>query len=170
MRKAVSSFCNSWPSNHRLNKRRLRSPVAGTVLVSNVVNPGKVVQSGETVAEIAANNSSLLLSAAIPDRDAGFIEKGMTAQIKFDAYSYQDFGTIPGKVISISANTKTDENLGEVYRVEIELERDYVLEESKKVLFKPGQIATADIVIRRLRILDVLLEPIKKIQRDGINL
>lgn len=157
-------------ANNRLEKRKLRSPVAGTVLASNVINPGKVVQSGETVAEIAADDSSLLLSAAIPDRDAGFIEKGMTAQVKFDAYSYQNYGTIPGKVISISANTKTDENLGEVYRVKIELERDYVVEESKKVLFKPGQTAIADIVIRRQRILDVLLEPIKKIQQDGINL
>jgi len=157
-------------ANNRLEKRKLRAPVAGTVLASNVVNPGKVVQSGETVAEIAANDSSLLLSAAIPDRDAGFIEIGMTAQVKFDAYSYQNYGTISGKIICISANTKTDETLGEVYRVKIELERDYVVEESKKVLFKPGQTATADIVIRRQRILDVLLEPIKKIQRDGINL
>lgn len=157
-------------ANSRLAKRQLRSPVAGTVLASNVVNPGKVVQSGETVAEVAASDSSLVLSASIPDRDAGFIEKGMAAQIKFDAYSYQDFGTIPGEVISISSNTKTDESLGEVYRVKIELEQDHIVDESKKVLFKPGQTATADIVIRRQRIIDVLLEPIKKIQRDGINL
>ncbi len=153
-----------------LEKRMLRSPVAGTVLAFNVVNTGKVVQSGETVAEVAPTNSPLVLSAVIPDRDAGFIEKGMTAQVKFDAYSYQDYGVIPGKVIEISANTQNDESLGAVYRVKIELERDHISEDSKKVLFKPGQTATADIVIRRLRIIDVILDPIKKLQHDGINL
>lgn len=154
----------------QLKKRLLRSPVAGTVLAFNVVNTGKVVQSGETVAEIAPNNSPLVLSAVLPDRDAGFIEKGMTAQVKFDAYSYQDYGVIPGKVSSISANTQTDENLGAVYRVEIELERNYVSDDFKKILFKPGQTASADIVIRHRRIIDLLLEPVKKMQKDGVNL
>jgi hemolysin D len=154
----------------RLEKRLLRSPVSGTVLAFNVVNTGKVVQSGETVAEIAPNDSPLVLSAVLPDRDAGFIEKGMTAQVKFDAYSYQDYGVIPGKVISISANTQTDENLGAVYRVEIELERNYVSDDLKKILFKPGQTASADIVIRHRRVIDLLLDPVKKLQKDGIDL
>ena len=153
-----------------LEKRSLRSPVAGTVLSFNVINTGKVVQSGETVAEIAPQGSPLVLSAVLPDREAGFVEKGMPAQVKFDAYSYQDYGVIPGKVISVSADTKTDEKLGAVYRLEIELERNYVTNDLKKILFKPGQTATADIVIRQQRIIDVLLDPIKKLEQDGIDL
>ncbi len=154
----------------RLEKTALRSPVAGTVLSFNVTNTGKVVQPGETVAEIAPKNAKLVLSAALPDREAGFVKKGMPAQVKFDAYSYQDYGIIPGKVISVSPDAKTDETLGAVYRVKIELERDYVTDRLQKVLFKPGQTATADIVIRQQRIIDILLEPIKKLEQDGINL
>ncbi|PSB08211.1 secretion protein HlyD [Pleurocapsa sp. CCALA 161] len=154
----------------QLEKKSLKAPVAGTVLAFNVVNTGKVIQPGETVAEIAPNQSPLVLSAILPDRDAGFIKKGMTAQVKFDAYSYQDYGIIPGKVISISANSQTDEKLGEVYRVRIELERNYVTDNLKKISFKPGQTASADIVIRHRRIIDVLLDPVKKMQQDGVNL
>ncbi|MEL6929244.1 MAG: HlyD family efflux transporter periplasmic adaptor subunit [Cyanobacteria bacterium J06600_6] len=154
----------------RLAKRSLISPVAGTVLSFNVVNTGKVLQPGETIAEIAPQNSPLVLSAVIPDRDAGFIEKGMTAQVKFDAYSYQDYGVIPGKVIEISADAKNDEELGAVYQVKIELDRDKISDNSKDIAFKPGQTATADIVIRRQRIMDILLDPIRKIQADGIDL
>ena len=151
-------------------KRALRSPVAGTVLSFNVTNTGKVVQSGETVAEIAPQGSPLVLSAALPDREAGFIKKGMPAQVKFDAYSYQDYGAIPGKVISVSPDAKSDERLGAVYQVKIELERNYVTSDLKKILFKPGQTATADIVIRQQRIINVLLDPIKKLKQDGIDL
>ena len=157
-------------ANSLLEKRSLRSPVAGTVLAFNVVNTGKVVQSGETLAEIAPKGAPLLLSAVLPDREAGFVEKGMLAQVKFDAYSYQDYGVIPGKVISVSPDTKTDEKLGAVYRVKIELERNYVTNDLKKILFKPGQTATADIVIKQQRIIDVLLDPIKKLEQDGIDL
>ena len=157
-------------ANSLLEKRSLRSPVAGTVLAFNVVNTGKVVQSGETVAEIAPQGAPLVLSAVLPDREAGFVEEGMAAQVKFDAYSYQDYGVIPGKVISVSPDTKTDEKLGAVYRVEIELERNYVTNDLKKILFKPGQTASADIVIKQQRIIDVLLDPIKKLEQDGIDL
>ena len=154
----------------RLEKTALRSPVDGTVLSFNVTNTGKVIQPGETVAEIAPSQAKLVLSAVLPDREAGFVKKGMPAQVKFDAYSYQDYGTIPGKIISVSPDAKTDETLGAVYRVKIELERNYVTDNLKKVLFKPGQTASADIVIRQQRIIDVLLDPIKKLQQDGIDL
>ena len=154
----------------KLEKTALRSPVAGTVLAFNVSNTGKVVQPGETVAEIAPKNAKLVLSAVLPDREAGFVKIGMPAGVKFDAYSYQDYGVIPGKIISVSPDAKTDEKLGAVYRVKIELERDYITDDLKKVLFKPGQTASADIVIRQQRIIDVLLEPIKKLEQDGIDL
>lgn len=154
----------------KLEKRLIKSPVTGIVSSFNVDNTGKVVQSGETVAEIAPNDSPLVLSATLPDREAGFVELGMPAQLKFDAYSYQDYGIIPGKVISVSADSKMDEKLGAVYQVEIELERNYVTGNRKKVSFKPGQTAAADIVIRRRRVMDVLLDPIKKLEQDGIDL
>ena len=44
------------------------------------------------------------------------------------------------------------------------------MEDREKIYFKAGQTATADIVIRRRRILDVWLEPIKKLQHDGIEM
>ena len=154
----------------QLNKRFLRSPVAGTILAFNVTNTGKVVQAGETIAEVAPFDSPLVLSAMLPDRDAGFVEREMPAQVKFDAYSYQDYGITPGKVISISSNTKTDENLGAVYEVKIALDRNYITDNFKKVSFKPGQTASADIVIRRRRVIDVLLDPIKKLEQDGIDM
>lgn len=151
-------------------RRQLRSPIAGTVLAFNVKNTGKVLQPGETVAEIAPKNAPLVLSAVIRDRDAGFIEPGMAVQIKFDAYSYQDYGIVPGTVKEISSNTKIDDKLGSVYGLKIELERNYITDNERQIPFKPGQTASADIVIRRVRVIDVLLNPLQKLRKDGINL
>lgn len=154
----------------KLQQKSLKAPVDGVILSLNIDNAGKVVQAGETVVEIAPIAAPLILSANIPNSEAGFIEEGMPVQVKLDAYPYQYYGLIPGEVTHLSADAKDDSQLGEVYQVEVELERDYITENRQKIKFKAGQTATADIVVRRRRILDVWLEPIKKLQQDGIEM
>ncbi|AFY78388.1 hypothetical protein Ple7327_3160 [Pleurocapsa sp. PCC 7327] len=154
----------------KLKDNYLKAPVDGVVLSLNLKNPGEVLQPGQTVAEIAPHGVSLVLSAVIPNREAGLIKTGMPVHVKLDAYPYQDYGVIPGEVTVISADAKSNEQLGPVYTVEVKLERDYVTDNQQKVQFKAGQTATADIVIRRRRIADVLLDPIRQLQKDGMDL
>ena len=154
----------------KLKHKFLDAPVDGVVLSLDLENAGKVVQAGETIAEIAPDGEPLVLSAVLPNKEAGFVEIGMPVQVKLDAYPYQDYGVISGKVISISADAEPNEQLGEVYRVKVALERDYVMDEGKPIKFKAGQTATADIIIRRRRILDILLDPIRRLKQDGIEL
>ncbi|HEY9829218.1 MAG TPA: HlyD family efflux transporter periplasmic adaptor subunit [Stenomitos sp.] len=154
----------------KLNQRFLYASVNGVISSLNVRNKGEVVQPGQTVAELAPQGSPLELSAVLPNREAGFVKVGMPVQIKLDAYPYQDYGIIHGKVKSISADAKPDEKLGPVYRVTVELDRNYVTDEHKRIQFKAGQTASADIVIRRRRIADMLLDPIRQLKKGGINL
>ena len=154
----------------QLKSKFLKSPIDGTILSLDLQNIGKVVQAGQTLAEIAPLGEPLVLSAILPNKEAGFLETGMSAQVKFDAYPYQDYGVIPSKVISISPDAESDDRLGEVYRVEVSLERDHITDNQKPIKLKAGQTASVDIIIRRRRILDVLLDPIRKLQQDGIDL
>ena len=154
----------------QLKQLTLAAPVDGMILALNVNNSGEVVQPGQTVAELAPENAPLILETVLPTQEAGFIKVGNTAKIKFDAYPYQDYGVIKGKVISISPDSKPDEKLGAVYRVKIALDRNYVRTEHQTVQFKPGQTASAEIIIRRRRIADIILDPIKQLQKGGINL
>ncbi len=148
----------------------LKAPVNGIVSSLEIERPGKVVQAGETVVEIAPQGSPLVLSAVLPNDKAGLIREGMPVQVKLDAYPYQDYGIIPGTVNFISADSKSDQRLGEVYRVEIILKQNYVTDNQQPIKFKAGQTATADIIIRRRRILDVVLEPIRQLKHDGIKM
>ncbi|WP_009544633.1 HlyD family efflux transporter periplasmic adaptor subunit [Crocosphaera subtropica] len=154
----------------KLQYKYLKAPISGTILSLDLKNTGEVIEAGQTVAEIAPHNVPLVVSAVLPNEEAGFVNKGMPTQVKLDAYPYQDYGVITGEVTAISADAESDEKLGEIYRVEIELERDHILKNQERIAFKPGQTVTADIIIRRRRIIDVLLDPIKQIQKDGIKL
>lgn len=142
----------------------------GTVLSLNLSNVGKVVNGGETVVEIAPAEHPLVLSAMLPNHKAGFVEPEMPVKVKLDAYPYQDYGLITGQTIEVSADSK---QLGEsemAYEVKIALDRNYINNGSQRIEFKPGQTATAEIVIRRRRIIEIFLDPIKKLRKDGVNL
>jgi hemolysin D len=154
----------------KLQQKFFQAPVGGVISRLNLKNTGETVQAGETIAEIAPNKARLVLSATLPDREAGFVKPGMPVKIKFDAYPYQDYGVISGKVISISTDAEQNERLGTVYRLKVELDRDYVKERSRTIKLKAGQTASADIIIRRRRLAAILFDPIRQLQRNGIDL
>lgn len=147
----------------------LKSPIDGKVSSLNLQNTGEFLEQGKTVAEISPQDNSLVLDAKIPDQEAGFIEKGMPVQIKFDAYPYQDYGVVPGKVSSMSPDSETNKK-GTFYNVEIALERNYINHNQEKINFQAGQSATAEIVTRRRRIAEVIFEPLQKLEEGGLNL
>lgn len=154
----------------RLNQRMLRASVGGIVSTLNVKNTGEVAQAGQTIAELAPAQTPLVLDALLPSQDAGFVKPGMPAEIKFDAFPYQDYGTISGKVIAVSPDARVDEKMGAVYKVKVSLDRAYVLHEQKQIPFKTGQTATVEIITRQQRIADILLEPIRKLHSDRLTL
>ncbi|MEM7771674.1 MAG: LysM peptidoglycan-binding domain-containing protein [Cyanobacteria bacterium P01_A01_bin.37] len=153
-----------------LEQRYLYAPVEGVVSSIRVANSGEFVQPGETIAEIIPSGTPLVLSAVLPSEEAGFVSLGMPVQIKLDAYPFQDFGVISGDVQSIAPNSEEHEQLGAVYRVEIRLDKNYLETPGNIVQFKAGSTARAEIVIRQRRIADILLDPIKQLQNDGLSL
>ncbi|HEY9596776.1 MAG TPA: HlyD family efflux transporter periplasmic adaptor subunit, partial [Cyanophyceae cyanobacterium] len=157
-------------SKTKLKERYLYAPVDGVVSSLNVKNIGEVVEPSQTVAEVAPKNAPLILLASLPNQEAGFVKAGMSVQVRLDAYPYQDYGLIPGKVTSISPDTKPDQQLGSIYQVKVALDRNSVTSEQGSIQFKAGQTASADIIIRRRRIADILLDPIRQLQKGGMNL
>lgn len=151
----------------QLEQMYLYAPVSGVVSSLGVQNIGEVAQPSQTIAEIAPEQAPLVLSAILPSREAGFVEEEMPVQIKFDAFPYQQHGIVEGRVTSISPDTKIDEQLGTVYEIEVALDPD--TEIGLDVQLKAGQTATAEIVTRQRRVIDLLLDPIKKLQ-SGVNL
>ncbi len=153
-----------------LNQYTLKAPVDGIVSALNIHNRGEMVQSGQTITEIAPKTAPLILVAALPTREAGFVKVGDKVQIKFDAYPYQDYGIFAGKVLSLSPDVKVDERMGAVYRVEVALDRHSISTPAQRTELKAGQTATAEIIVRRRTISDMLLEPIRQLQKGGLSL
>jgi HlyD family secretion protein len=116
---------------------------------------------------------------------------GLPVKLKFDAYPFQDYGVVPGRLTWISpdsrarpssssssssssgssSNSTPESNQsGEFYELEVELAQNYIQHGDRRVLLTPGQTASAEIVIRQRRLADIFLAPFKSLKKGGIQL
>jgi hemolysin D len=171
---------------YQIGQRVLNAPISGIVFQLPVKQPGAVVQPGQMVAQIAPKNSPLVLRGRMSSRESGFLKKGLPVKVKFDAYPYQDYGIVPGRLTWVSPNSRAPEGNSQdsqssqgasqpmspedFYEVEVALERNYVQNQDRIVTLTPGQTATAEVVIRQRRLADILLVPFKSLKKGGMQL
>ncbi|MEM1395374.1 MAG: HlyD family efflux transporter periplasmic adaptor subunit [Cyanobacteria bacterium P01_H01_bin.150] len=155
----------------QLQQRVVRSPIDGIIFELPVSKPGEVLQPGQRIAQIAPKNTGVVLKASIPIQDSGFLKVGMPVKVKFDAYPYQEYGIVEGKVAWVSPDSKvqpTAQGSSESFELEISLDKQYVENGEKRVSLNPGQTADAEVIIRQRRIIDFVLDPFKKLQKDKL--
>lgn len=87
---------------HEATMDRLRAPVAGIVQAVEVASLGAVVQQGQTVATIEPRNAPLVVEVDLPAQDVGFVRVGQKTEIKITAYPFEQYGSIPGRVLWVS--------------------------------------------------------------------
>ena len=159
--------------NYQLQQRIVKAPTSGSVFQLPVQKTGSVLEPGTKVAEIAPKEADLILKAQITTPESGSLEPGMPVKLKFDAYPFQDYGIVEAELVNISPTTKvvdTESGQIEIYELEIELDRDYIQAKNKRIALKPGQTATAEVIIRQRRLIDFVLNPFKMLQKDGLEL
>lgn len=79
----------------------VRAPVSGTVQDINTLYAGGALQAGETICSISPNDS-LIGECYVSTKDIGLIRKGQPVIFQIDAFDYNYFGTLAGKVININ--------------------------------------------------------------------
>jgi HlyD family secretion protein len=159
--------------NLQLRQRVVRSPIDGVIFDMPVSKPGTVLQPGEMVAKIAPKNTSYVLKAEIPSQNSGGLKVGMPVKVKFDAYPFQEYGVVPGRVSWMAPDSKATATPGgkiETFDLEITLPQPYIQSGNQKITLAPGQTATAEVIVRQRRVIDYMLDPFLKLQKDGLQM
>ncbi|NEP46942.1 MAG: hemolysin D, partial [Okeania sp. SIO2H7] len=116
---------------------------------------------------------NLLLKAEMATTESGSLQEGMAVKMKFDAYPFQDYGVVGGSLKKISPTSELQQNSQAnvaIYELEIELDRSCIPSGSDCIVLRPGDTATAEVVVRQRRTIDFLLDPFKKLQKGGLEL
>jgi hemolysin D len=167
---------------YQRQQRVLYSPADGTLFQLQVQHPGAVVQPGQIIAQIAPKTARLVLRARMEDKQTGFLTVGMPAKLKFDAYPFQDYGIQTGRITWIAPTSSqplpssspeskpSATNAPSSFEVEIELDRASIEVRGKAITLKAGQTATAEVITRQRRVLDLFLDPFRRLSKTGLTL
>jgi adhesin transport system membrane fusion protein len=153
-----------------VERLQVRSPVDGIVKSFNVRVVGGVVAPGSVVAEVVPVGEQMMAFTRVAPKDIGNVTLGQKVELKVQAYDYARFGTISGRVESISAGTFQDEKTGEpYYKVRVQLDQLYAGKNKDQNLLVPGMTLTADILTDRTSLLWYLLSPIRRGFGDALH-
>ncbi|MXO65953.1 HlyD family type I secretion periplasmic adaptor subunit [Altericroceibacterium endophyticum] len=146
--------------------QRLVAPVDGTVQQLAVHTVGGVVEAIRPLM-VVVPYGALTMQAKVLNRDAGFVSPGQNVAVKLEAFPFTRYGTIPGKIESISTDAVEDKKLGPVYVARITLLNSKIDRGDEVVSLGPGMSATADIRTGQRSIISYLISPIDKARREA---
>lgn len=141
----------------------LRAPLAGRV-TALTARTGQSVSPQQPIMTIVPANARLRAELAVPSSAIGFVEPGQEVRLSIDAFPYQRFGTITGKVVSVAgsavAQRSADGSTVSIYPVVVELSRTAVTAFGREQSLIPGMTLSARIVTERQSLLEWLFEPL----------
>ena len=156
-------------SQLRQSQMVLLAPVAGTVQQLAVHTVGGVVTPAQQLLVIVPDDAGLEIEAHILNQDIGFVRAKQDVAIKLDAFPYTRYGTLPGKVLSISHDAVMDEKLGLIYQARIALLQSEIAIDGKHVRLSPGMASAIEIKTEQRRIIEYLLSPLLKYQSEALR-
>ncbi len=153
----------------RMTRTEVTAPVKGVVNRLYIHTIGGTVRPGEALAEITPLDDSVIVEAKIAPEHRAKIWVGQDVKVKITAYEYATYGTLPGTVTDISADSFADEQ-GQghtpYYRVKVTLDRSK-LAADKKIM--PGMLTEVNILTGKRTIMDYLLRPLLRVQEDAFK-
>lgn len=136
------------------------------------IHSGEQVRAGQAVAAILPEGAHLLLRVWVPSSSIGLVRVGAEANIMLDAFPYQSFGMISGRVREVASAPTAPQDLPpgtaqeSRYLVLIELSAQHVRGYGRNWNLLPGMKAQAILVLEKRTLLQWLLDPVLVFQKQ----
>ena len=149
--------------NDTRSKEVLVSPVNGVMYGMVPSSPGYAASAGETLVKVVPGGA-LEAKVFITNRDVGFLEPGMPAQIRVDAFPYTQFGAIDGELKSVGTLPLPPDQTSPQARFPayIGLDQQFLERDGREYKVSPGQSVQANLVLRDKRVISLLTDAIQK--------
>lgn len=144
----------------RQRNQRLTAPIAGAVQQLAVHTVGGVVTPAQTLMVVVPEEDRLVVEAWVENRDVGFVLQDQAAEVKVDAFPYTRYGTLPGRILSLSRDAVPVGDVGLVYTAQVALERTGLDVGGRTVGLSPGMSVTVEIKTGERRLLEFFLSPL----------
>jgi len=177
--KLVTAERDAASASEELNKARkmrafteLLSPVDAVVLEMADRSEGSVLREAETLVTLVPDDAQLDLEANVLSRDVGYIKVGDLVRVKFEAYPFQKFGTLDGRLDVLSPDSlplKEGDRSDVVFRAEIHLNETVGKAIGQGINVRPGLVATGEIKAGERSIASYILDPIIQVKDESLR-
>ena len=135
-----------------LKYQKIKAPVQGVVFDLQPTSPGYVISGNvpEAVLKIVPADQ-LVAKIFLTNKDIGFIDKGQKVHVRVDAFPYNEFGDIDGKVKSIGSDVLSPDQTYNYFRfpVTVSLASDHLNYRGRKLQLLSGMSVSANIILRQ---------------------
>ncbi len=139
----------------------LTAPEDGVVLDVAKRSVGSVLHEAEPLVTLVPADTPLIADIAIGSADVGYARAGDTAVVKVDAYPYQRFGMVAGRLRSVGEDSF---NGGDAH-----YHRGQVALEKTALRLIPGMTVTAEIKVGTRSVISYFLYPITRALTESIR-
>ena len=138
----------------------LKAPVAGVVQELAVHTVGGVVSPAEKLMVIVPQDGGIEVEALVLNKDIGFVEAGHPVAVKIDSFPFTRYGTLPGKVVSVSNDAIQHEQLGLVFAARVALEKRTMNVGNRDIPLGSGMTTVTEIHTGKRTLMEFLLSPV----------
>lgn len=147
--------------NEQLKKEKdlltIKAPVTGTVQQFAGRYPGGIVQQGELLGYISPD-SGMIAECYVSPADIGYIHTGMTVKFQVDAFNYNSWGLVTGKVTAVDNDFSIVNNMP-VFKVKCSLDKTTLhLSNGASGNLKKGMTLQCRFILARRSLMQLLYE------------
>ena len=141
------------------NNYFILAPVTGTIESFIGLQVGSFVNASQPIANISPADNLMVESSVSPD-DIGLIRKNQKVKFQIDAFNYNQWGLLEGKVIDIDKNITLQENQA-FFKVRCALNsKQLKLKSGYKTEVSKGMTLTTRYTITRRSLFDLLFDKV----------
>ena len=137
----------------------LIAPITGTIENFNGVQAGSILNASQPIAHISPTDN-LLVESTVSPNDIGLIKPNQKVKFQLDAFNYNQWGLLTGKVIDIDKNITLQENQA-FFKVRCALDsKELKLKSGYKTQVSKGMTLTTRYIITRRSLFDLLFDKV----------
>ncbi len=141
----------------------LRAPISGQLTYLSFAKENTFVQAEQEIASIVPGGAGDILGEMfIPQANAGKVDTGQVVFIELDDYLKREFGSLEGKVSSVSGISHNN-----AYKVHVALPDGLTTNYEKALEFKHGMQGNAKVVTEDIRLLHRFVYQLRELWSDG---
>jgi len=167
--KASSLAQDVTKAGQKADLQRLTTPIDGVVQQLAVHTVGGVVTPAQQLLIVVSQDHPVEVEAQVENKDVGFVREGQPVEIKVETFPFTLYGTIPGRVLTVSDDAAPIEKVGLIYPSRVSMDRATIQVEGKQVNLTPGMAVTVEIKTGQRRVIEYLLSPLLKSVNESLR-